>query len=455
MSFKALQNLITNTTAYTAVGASQIVLPASVIAMLTTQLAGGYYTAVSVTDGVNYEVMNIVGITAGAADVERGQDGTVAVPLAKGAQVRFCWTTAGIESLAVSSATVTLTGSGGSTVTGGPNYNVDSPVWTFTGGFGIDVSPDTGPYDLVISQTSVGAQVTVAGTGLAVVTGGPLNYNVDVVAPNFVGAGGITVSGAWPNITITNSVPPGTGTLVGVTAGAGIAITGSLTINPTVSLATVGPGAGTYGGITLNAYGQVTAIAASLITGVTTGTTGVHLVGPTSGVLGINIDSASVSGQGLVQLAPPSGSNDVANSTQAVTPAGINYVVSALTALSTPASLAVTGNQNSVTPSLYVNLLSTFSIPIPAVPAGKSVLVDLYVESYDPSNPTVVQAFGVGLFDSVGLIAGNSSIVPNNVRVLKCLINGPYTAQTLSVKTTALGGTQVIGSFYASVVRNY
>jgi hypothetical protein len=454
MTFKALQNLITNTTAYTAVGADQIVLPASVIAMLIAQLDGGYYTAVSVTDGVNYEVMNIIGVTAGAADVERGQDGTVAVPLAKGSQVRFVWTTAGITDVAPAGA-VTLTGSGGSTVTGGPNYNVSSPIWTFTAGPGIGITG--GPYAFTISNTNISSPVTVTGSGIAVASGGPVNYNIDVSAPNFVGAGGITVSGVWPNITITNTASPGTGTLVGVTAGAGIAVTGPLTTNPIVSLATVGPGVGTYGGIQLNAYGQVVAIAGGTILSVSTTTSGVTIGGPTGGALTINVANAAVGQRGLVALAPATdaGSNDSGNTTEAVTPAGIAAVTAAFALVNTPASLTVTGNQNSVTPSLYVNLIPTFSIAIPAVPTGKSVLVDLYVESYDPSNPTVVQAFGVGLFDGVGLIAGNSSIVPSNVRVLKCLIAGPYAAQTLSVKTTAMGATQVIGSFYASVVRNY
>ena len=455
MTFKALQNLITNTTAYTAVGAAQIALPASVIAMLTAQLAGGFYTAVSVTDGVNYEVMNIVSITAGAADVERGVDGTTAVPLAQGAQVRFVWTTEGIENISTAGGPVTLTGSGDSHVTGGPDYNVESPVWTFTGAGLVNVYAGATPYDIIIEQNTIMAQVTVAGTGLAVVTGGPLNYNVDVSEPNFVGAGGITITGVWPNITITNELASG-GTLVGVTGGAGITVSGALTLNPTISLSTVGPGVGAYGGIHLNEFGQVTAIDASLVTGITSPTSGVTIGGPTAGVYTISVATATHSQQGLVSLAPVTGANDSSNDTQAVTPAGIANVVSGLTTTLTPASFAMFGNQNALSPAAYTNTISAFIINIPVVAAGKAVMIDIYVESYDPANPTVQQNFGIGLFDASVLLAGVSNVVACNVRRLKYLVTGPTTvAGSLTVKTTPLSGSQVIGSYHASIAKNF
>jgi hypothetical protein len=424
--------------------------------MLTAQLAGGaYYTAVSVTDGVNYEVMNIVGVTAGGADVIRGVDGTVAVPLAQGSQVRFVWTTDGVASLATGGPPVTLTGSGDSHVTGGPAYNVDSPVWTFIGAGLVNVSYGATPYDVIISQNTIGAQVTVSGTGLAEVTGGPANYNVDVSEPNFVGAGGITVTGTWPNITITNELASG-GTLMGVIGGAGITVSGDLTLNPTISLSTVGPGIGTYGGIHLNAYGQVTAIDASLVTGITSPTSGVTIGGPTAGVFSISVASATHSQQGLVVLAPTTGANDVANDTQAVTPAGIANVVAGLTTTLTPASFAMFGNQNALSPAAYTNTISAFIINIPIVAAGKAVMIDIYVESYDPANPTVQQNFGIGLFDASVLLAGVSNVVACNVRRLKYLVTGPTTvAGSLTVKTTPLSGSQVIGSYHASIAKNF
>jgi hypothetical protein len=454
MTFKALQNLITNTTAYTAVGASQIALPASVIAMLSTQLAGGYYTAVSVTDGVGYEVMNIVSVTAGAADVVRGQDGTVAVPLAAGSQVRFVWTTAGIGDVAPGGST-TLTGSGGSTVTGGPAYNVDSPAWTFTAGAGIDVTFGPGPYDVLISQTSIGTPFTFTGTGIAEVTGGPYNFNINVDGVVLTSGAGISISGTYPNFTIASTITPGgTGTVTNLVAGPGITISGAApNVNPTVGLTPVGPGAGTYGGIQLNAYGQVIAFAGSLITSVGTSTSGVTIGGPTAGVLTINIAPASVSQQGLVALAPTAASNDPANNTQAVTPAGISNVVSALAIINTPASFDVVGVQNTLSSAAYTNVIPSFVIPIPVIAAGKSVLIDLYVESYDPANPTVVQSFGVGLFDSSTLLTGTSTVV-GSLKNLKWKINGPTSlATSLTVKTTPLVG--ILGSYYASVTKNF
>jgi hypothetical protein len=456
MTFKALQNLITNTTAYTAVGAAQIALPASVIAMLTAQLAGGaYYTAVSVTDGVNYEVMNIVGVTAGGADVVRGVDGTVAVPLAQGSQVRFVWTTQGIGDVAPGGG-VTLTGAGGTAVSGGPDYVIGS--YDYAPGDNVTFTP-LGPLKYAINfngASPVGPPaVTVTASGIATASGGPVNYNIFVAPPAFVGAGGITVTGTWPDITITNELASG-GTLMGVIGGAGITVSGDLTLNPTISLSTVGPGIGAYGGIHLNAYGQVTAIDASLVTGITSPTSGVTIGGPTAGVFSISVATATHTQQGLVSLAPTTGANDVANDTQAVTPAGIANVVAGLTNTFNPASFTIVGNQNALSPAAYTNTISSFIINIPILAAGKSALIDIYVESYDPVNPTVLQNLGIGLFDAAILLAGVSNLVSGNVRHLKYLAVGPTTvAGSLTVKTTPLVGSQIIGSYHASVTKNF
>jgi hypothetical protein len=457
MTFKALQNLITNTTAYTAVGASQIALPASVIAMLSTQLAGGYYTAVSVTDGVGYEVMNIVSVTAGAADVVRGQDGTVAVPLAAGSQVRFVWTTAGIGDVAPGGA-ITLTGSGGTTVTGGPNYNVNSPAWTFTAGAGMDVSFGPGPFDVLISQTSIGTPFTFTGTGIAEVTGGPYNFNINVDGVILTAGTGISISGTYPAFTINSTIVPGApGTVLNLVAGPGITISGSTpTINPTVGLTPTGPGAGTYGGISLNAYGQVTGFTGSLISSVTTTTSGLTLGGPTNGLLTIDIRSADSTHQGLVQLAPntTAGSRDSANNTQAVTPAGLDTVLDALELGLTVDTLSVVGNQNALSPTAYTNPISGFVIPVIVV-SGRFAVIDLYVEMYDPLSLSTIQTFGVGLFDATGvtLLAGVSNTIASNIRHLKYRVTGPLSGN-LVVKTTPLAGTQVIGSYYAHVIGN-
>lgn len=453
MTFKPIESLLTNTQAYTPVDAVQLVLPPSVIAALTAQLAGGFFTTISVNDLVNYEIMFVTGISAGAANVLRGQEGTVPVPLASGALVQFTWTATGIAATAPGGG-VTLTGSGGSTVTGGPAYNVASPIWTFTPGPGIGITG--GPYAFTISNTSLAATpVTVTASGIAVATGGPVNYNVNVAAPVFIGAGGITISGVWPNITITNT-SSASGTMTNLVAGAGIAITGATpTINPTVSLATVGPGAGTYGGIQLNAYGQVVAFTGSLITSVTTTTSGLSIGGPVSGALTINVASASTSGQGLVKLAPNTaiGSRDSANTTMAVTPSGLDAVLDVIELTVLPATLNAYGNQNALSPSVYTNTISGLSVIPVAVTGSKNAIVDVYVESYDPVNPTVQQSFGIALFDGPTLLAGVSNIFACNVRHLRYYITAPVSSN-FSVKTTPLIGTQVIGSYYATVVKN-
>jgi hypothetical protein len=461
MAFIALQTLIANTTSFTSTGATQITLPSATIAYILAQLgASGNYTTISIADGVNQEFMNITGITSGAADVTRAQAGSSAVPLAKGATVRFVWTQAAILAIAPG-GTVTCTGAGATNVTGGPAYTIGSQFTQVLGGAGITVSgvypnftvASTVPAGPTGATGPAGPAVIVTASGIAVAAGGPTTYNVDVPAPAFVAGSGITITGTWPAITITNTrTQGGTGTVTNLVAGAGITISGGTpTINPTVSLTAVGPGAGTYGGVTLNAYGQITAIAGSFATSITGSTSGLTVANPSLGAYTVNASSAGHSQQGLVALAPATnaGSNDVTNDTQAVTPKGINAVVAALVV--TPATIAVAGAQTPLLSASYTNTISGFNIPV-AVAAGKSAIVDIYVETNDPSNPTVVQTVAFGLYNSGSLLAGNSSIIGGS-RNLKYLVTGPLTA-TLSVKTTALVGTQVIGSYYASVIGN-
>ncbi len=460
MAFVALQTLNTSTTSFTTIGATAINLPSSVIAFIIANLPGGDFTTVSVSDGVNQEFMNITGVTSGAANVTRAQAGSTAVGLAKGASVRFVWTEQAILAVAPG-GTVTCAGSGGTNVTGGPNYTISSPIWTFSAGAGIGLAG--GPYHFTISSTvpagppgptgPTGPAVVVTASGIAVASGGPITYNIAVPATSLTAGTGISVTGTFPNFTIANTqVQGGTGTVTSLVAGNRISITGGTpTINPTVNLTTVGPGAGVYGGLTLDAYGCITAVASTLITSISTSTTGMTVGNPSLGVITVNTGSASHSTQGLVALAPATsgGSNDSGNDAQAVTPKGINAVVAAL--VITPATLTQYGTQNALSSGSYTNTISGFNIAV-TVLTGKFALIDLFVETYDPSNLTVVQSIGIGLFNGGALLAGNQNIIGSS-RNLKYLVTGPLTA-TLTVKTTTLVGTQVVASYNASVINN-
>lgn len=461
-AFVPIQYLLSTTTSFTAPSASAITVPNSTLTLLNDLLgpsSNGNFTTARVYDGINFEIMFLLGVDAGAVTVLRAQEGTTAVPLASGASLQFVWTETAILAIAPG-GTVTCTGSGGTVVTGGPNYHISSPILNVTPGAGIAVSGSYGSGGWNISSTvpsgpagptgPAGPATVVTGTGLASATTISGGYNVDVPAPSFVSGTGINITGSWPNITITNTqTPGGAGTVTSVAAGTGITITGTPTVNPTVSLTATGITPGVYGAITLNAAGQVTAISASFFTGLTTSTTGVTVANPSAGAWTVNIGTASTGTQGLVKLAAATagGSNNAGDATSAVTPAGVNAVLAALS--TNPANFAVTGTQTALSPGTYTNTIMSIGV---AVAAGKSALINIYAEVYDSAALTVPQSFGIGLFNGGSLLAGVSQI-PSSFRQLQYLVTGPLTA-TLTVKTTALTGTQTLGSYYATTTGN-
>jgi len=462
MAFIAIEYLQAKTTSFTSAAATSITSDSATVALILAQLgASGNYTTAAISDGINYELIHITGVDSGAITVTRAQGGTTAVNLASGASFRYVWLTEGILATAPG-GTVTCTGAGGTNVTGGPNYVITSPIYTFIAGAGIAISG--APTAPVISSTApagatgptgpAGPSTTVTASGIAAASGGSGVFNVDVPTPNFTAGSGISVTGSYPNFTITNTrIQGGTGTVTNLVAGAGILISGGTpTINPTVSLTTTGIAAGTYGGWTVDAYGRITAVGAGLVTNISTSTAGFTVANPTSGNWTVNVGTASTATQGLIKLAAATAgaSRNAGDATSAVTPAGVDAVITSLNL--NPANFAVSGSQVALAAGTYTNLIVGLPISV-TVASGKKAIVDIYVEVYDSAATTVPQNFGIGLFNGGSLLAGVSNLVPSSLRNLKYLVNGPLTA-VLTVNTTALAGTQTLGSYYAVVTSN-
>lgn len=465
MAFIAIEYLQAKTTTFTTSVATAITTDSATTALVLSILgASGNYTTIAITDGINYELMHITGVDAGALTVDRAQGGTTAVNLASGASIRYVWLTEGIVATAPG-GTVTCSGGGGTVVTGGPNYHIMSPLYSFNAGAGIAITgSSTSP--LISSTVPAGATgptgptgpaTTVTGSGTAVVTGGSGNFNVSVPLTAVNPGTGITVSGTGtlgdPYIITNAQTQGGTGTVTSLVAGAGIAITGGTpTVNPTVSLTTTGIAAGTYGGWTVDAYGRITAVGAGLVTNISTTTSGFTVANPTTGNWTVNIGTATTGAQGLIRLAAPTAgsSNNSGDTTSAVTPAGVNAVINSLNL--NPASFAGAGSQVALGAGSYTTLIASLPIVL-ALASGKSALVDIYVEVYDSAATTVPQNFGIGLFNGAALLTGNSNLVPSSTRNLKYIATGPLTA-TLTVNTTTLVGTQTLGNYYATVITN-
>ena len=463
MTLVPIQYLSAYTSSYTSNVATQITSDSATMALLLSLLgptSNGNYTTIAITDGVNFEIMFITGVDTGAISVLRAQEGTTAVPLAKGAAFRFVWTETSIQAIAPGGG-VTVVGAGGTTVTGGPiPYTVSTPIYNVVAGTGISVAGGpTGPNWTITNTSPAGAtgatgpagpSTVVTASGIATASGGGSAYNVNVDAPALVSGTGMSVTGTWPNITFTCTVTPGGVGTVTVVTSSTLTIS-SPTTTPVIDLPTVGPGAGAYGGLTLDAYGRITAVSSGLVTNITSGNGSLVVNSPSAGVFNITAQAATTGQVGVTSFAAATnaGSNNPADATHAVTPAGVAAVLAALPPIQTTYTLF--GTQTALSAGSYTNNISSFPITV-NVPTGQTAMLDIYVEVADPSNPTVVPVFAIGLFNSSSLLAGVSPI-PSAIRQLKYQITGPLAA-TLSVYTTTLTGTNVVQSYAASLALN-
>lgn len=452
MAFALMQGFQTNLSAFLANTATLMSLPAAFITQIQTAVTPGNFTIFSISNGLQFEIIQCTGVSGGQAVIVRAQEGTTAQTFAAGSTVRFVWTQVGILAITNGGAGVPIvvTGSNAVTVTGGPvNYNVDVPFTTLTAGAGISV---TGTFpNFTITNTAPGSGVLptiVTGSGVAVVTPILGGYNVDVSTTTLTAGLGISVTGTFPNFTIASTVTPGgTGTVTSVTAGPGISVTGVPTVTPTVSLTPTGIVAGVYGALTVNTYGQLTAIAASLISQITSATPSLVVSAPLAGVVTLTQGAASTAAFGIVKLALPTAaaSNNAGDLTSAVTPAGINAV---LLSLGTP-TVAGAGLLVPLAPATYVNTIPSTVYTL-SIASGQSVLLWAMVEVVDTMTPTNIANFAIAFFDGLSLIDGNS-VIPGNTRVLMKYITGPYNA-ALNIKYTALGANEVLGSVYLNLI---
>jgi hypothetical protein len=496
MTFIPLQLFQSNLTGFLSNTSTTMQLPAAAVAQIVAQLPGGDFTIFALSNGVVSELVQCTGASGTTATIVRAQEGSIAQTFAAGTQVRFVWTTVGIQAEASGgSGGITLTGTGAAVATGGPYaFNVAVPATALVAGTGIAVSGAFPTFTVTNTAPETGGGGTVSvvtGSGTAVsspITGG---FNIAVPAGALTAGSGISVTGAWPNYTIINTqTPGGVGTVTSVSAGTGITITGSPTVTPVVALTPTGITAGTYGGLTVNTYGQLSAIAAGLLTSVASTTPALVVSTPSIGTASLAILYATTSVAGITVLAPATsvGSNNPADSLSSVTPAGVNAVISSLPPSTTsvsgivklaPATVAGSDNPadalSAVTPAgiaavmgvrlpiaasglnkvlssaSYTTLVGTAASSLTLV-SGETAVFDAYVEVLDPGSPTAIPVYAIGVFNGATLLDGVGNI-SSQTRSLKTQIAGPFTG-TLSLKITTLSGTNAVQSFYMSTVSN-
>lgn len=261
-----------------------------------------------------------------------------------------------------------------------------------------------------------------------------------LAGPTFTGSGGVTVTGSWSaGYTISGSGGGGTGTVQQVFVGTGLSLSGTPTVNPTLSLSNTGVIAGTYGAMTFNAQGQLTNITSGFApVGSVTLTNGGNVV-QVGSAYNITLNTAAVGVPGIVALADSTITFNPADDTNAATPAVVAKAISALSATASGA-----GSSTGEASSAYTNTLTGTAISL-TVQAGDTALIIGSVEVIDSSSATQPPAYGVAVIASGGSVLYSSRICLGGKQSILAIITTAMST-SIAIATTALTGTQSVTS---------
>lgn len=431
-------------------------------AIAATFVSGDDSTWLAIKSGNNTEVVQVVGMFGTTLSVMRGQEGTNALAWYAGTEVSFVLTAAAIlQELPEIDGAVNISGSGLVNVN---NVDVNNfEIWvdepSFAGSNGITVTgnwangytihytpPDddccgtgsgggsgTGITDL--QSLGIGNAYTNDGTGF-----------IDIPEPEFNTSGPITITGSWPSYTFTVSSGGG-GTVTSVAAGAGIAVTGTPSVNPTVAIANTGVAAGTYAGVVINSRGQFTAVPLSFAPiSVITATSPLHAARVAgSDTVALTVDNGAIGVKGVLELADPDDDFDPDDDTHAASPA---VIAKALETLVLP-SVAHVSNYTGETSSDYTNPVGSTTTSL-ILASGETALVRAMVTMVDGTTPLTPVAFGMAVIDATPSVVKANRKVTQNVQMMEFLMTGPVNT-ALTVFTTVLPAGATIQSYSFTV----
>lgn len=460
MAFAPLYGFETNLTAATAPNVGLLQVDPNAASHVSVTLAGASsYCALS--DGLNYEIVRIDGVSGSNLVVTRAQSGTGSFSFPQGACLRFVWTSEGIAAVA-SYGGITLTGSGalGAIQTGPNSWTLVVPTPTITSTAPIQIMGAYPAWEITSTQmnsgcccggntgggTTSGIQ-TVNGNGIvSTTTDTSGNTTISVTAPTFTGTGGITITGSWPAYTINYTGGSSSGGVTAISGSAKILVSGSPT-TPTLSLATTGVGAGSFNGLTYDSYGTITAVNPTYvpITTLTSGNAGITIAGA-GGANTVTLNQATISALGGVKLADstPAATNNSSDNTSAVTPAGINSLLSS----NLIASTTFSNSSALLAPATYSNVVP-ITVTVPGT-SPVSVLITAIVSVVDSSSATIPPSFAIGVFNGASLVAGTPVLLSGQVQLqYKVSVSSPT---TFALHTTALTGTQSVQAASLSIV---
>jgi hypothetical protein len=349
--------------------------------------------------------------------------------------------------------TVSATGAATSALVGN-NYNIYVPIPEITGSDGIDVTGSWPRYNIAFVGIGGGC---CAGCGGGSGGGGgidTLDITSDILqgsilanvlrlslqTPAFTGAVGITVTGTYPNFTITGSAA-GTGTVTSVAAGTGITVTGAPAINPTVAITNTGVTAGNYAGLVINAQGQIVTVPAGFnpLSNITADE-GISVV-ITGGVAALTVADAAVGVDGIVALADSGSPLDPTDDATATTPKVVAAAIAAAATGGTQGNGTSTGEAD----ASYTNTLGATNLAI-TLAAGKKLALFAECEMLDGGAPLTPVAFGLAIFAATGPVAVyKGKKATQSKQTIATVIVGPLT-DTIALVTTAVPGGSTIFS---------
>lgn len=419
--------------------------------------AGGDWTYLVLDNGIYSEEAKVTNISNGYLIVTRACSGSTAHTFS--ASNTSIYDRVGADAIKdiinanPSPSELTVTGTGlASTETVGNAVTINVPAAQFTGSNGISIQGNWPNIEIAYEGATEGCGCGSAGgsaidlslvVNSSILTGNLTNsvLTLGLPAPSFTGSGSVTVSGSWADgYIISGAGGGGTGTVTSVDAGTGITITGSPNINPTISLKTTGVQAGTYGGFTFNAQGQLTAVAAGFapIGGIAFANGADVAAAGTSYT--VTLHSADVGVQGIVALADSAAPLNASDDATAVTPKVLSQAISALAG-----SLQGIGSSTGEPDSSYTNILSATAINLTLSATQKAIVIG-EVTVIGPTPGTPVQ-WGLGVFNSSSVKQYASKSITQSKQSCVFTINGPFSGG-ISLVTTNL--TSVSGSVTSS-----
>lgn len=399
-----------------------------------------------------YEVVKVTALNGLLLTVQRGIEST-AQPFPIGSKLTFAVTAAGVlETIGPITSTVQLTDSGlvTATNTSGDIWNVDVPVPAFVGANGISVIGTYPNYTFTFTpsdccgDTGAGAGsgiISLSGLGIATAyVTGTVGY-VNIPTPAFVGVG-MTITGTWPNLTFTNTSGGGAGTVTSVAAGAGITVTGTPSVNPTVIVTNTGVVAGTYGGVGINARGQITVVPATFnplsIVNVTAPLVAVR----TADAVALSVTAAAVGVLGVVALVDPTDPYNAAENTKALTSAGLATAIATIGTASASGVNSFTGEPD----ANYTNTISGSTTSI-TLATGKKAIVYAEVTMVDGTTPLTAVAFGISVFNASSVRIKANRKITQSQQAMSFIVDGPVTATSYAIATTAIPAGSSIVSY--------